>query len=129
MNLIATPDLLYHRDGEWVWRETKTSGAPLWAGHSLLRSYPQLAVGVLLLAAGAAGADPGGRIELEHLQEDDCALEEIDAGQPDVIEEARTVVSELLEPLLNDVSFFPARPGNACVGCEVLRWCKEGRTQ
>ncbi|MFE0592635.1 PD-(D/E)XK nuclease family protein [Micromonospora echinospora] len=127
VNLVATPDLLYSRNGRWVWRETKTSAYPPRAGRSLMHTYPQLAVGVLLLSAGVADRSaPGGSIELEHLQENDCALEDIDADLPEVIAEARAVVAEILGPLLDD-TVFAARTSPACAGCEARRWCAEGQ--
>lgn len=124
---VGTPDLLYVEDGGWVWRETKTSSKPLWVGRSLLRRYPQLALGVLFLAVGAVDSrTSSGRVELEHLQVDDRAVEELDVSQPAVVAEARSVVQDLLVPLLADTR-FEASPGRDCRSCEVLRWCPEGR--
>ncbi len=59
--VIADPDLLYSDAGGWVWRETKTSAAPLWEGIPLLENYPQLALAVVLMAAGVLGGDPDDR--------------------------------------------------------------------
>ena len=56
--IIAVPDLLYTRDGGWVWRETKTSSSALYEREPLLRSYPQLALAVVMIAAGALGGRP-----------------------------------------------------------------------
>ncbi|MFQ6230116.1 PD-(D/E)XK nuclease family protein [Nocardia sp. NPDC002869] len=121
--VIATPDLLYTDGGGWVWRETKTSTSPLWDREPLLRTYPQLAMATLLLAAGALpGAPRRSRVELEHLTPDRCTLETIDPSRPTVLAEARSVIEDLAGPLLADRTFTP-RPGRHCDGCEVRRWC------
>ncbi|GAA4551848.1 PD-(D/E)XK nuclease family protein [Amycolatopsis samaneae] len=124
--LLATPDLLYRRHGGWMWRETKTAAKPLWRGQSLLRRIPQLAVGVVLLAASAAGEiTKHSRVELEHLRVDDRAFEEFDPNMPKVLAEARDVVGEMLAPLLRDTRYEPAT-GDGCLDCPVRRWCADG---
>jgi len=126
--LLATPDLLYRRRGGWMWRETKTASRPLWRGRSLLRQIPQLAVGVILLAAGAVGETTKySRVELEHLRVDDRAFEEFDPNQPEVLAEAREVVGDMLTPLLRDTRYEPT-PGDGCLDCPVRRWCRDGTT-
>ncbi|GHG93932.1 hypothetical protein Srubr_34510 [Streptomyces rubradiris] len=126
--VLAVPDLLYTFRGRWIWRETKTSSRPLWEGRSLLRSYPQLALAVLLFSAGAVGT--GARrswIELEHLRADRglSRLERIDPAHPETVTEAREVIAEIAQPLLNDTSYEP-RTGRHCHGCQARTWCGPG---
>jgi hypothetical protein len=125
--VIADPDLLYTRSGQWIWRETKTSSSPLWDREALMKRYPQLALGVLLLAAGAVpGCDPQrSRVELELLNEADGRLEPLDVGLPNVVEEARAVIAGLAQPLLDDVSYEP-RTGRHCHSCQARSWCAPG---
>ncbi|KRV49083.1 hypothetical protein AQ490_22115 [Wenjunlia vitaminophila] len=124
--VIAVPDLLHTRAGGWVWRETKTSTRPLWEGRSLMAQYPQLALGVLLLAAGAMGAQPRRSwVEFELLNGNDGALEPLDPSQPVVVDEARDVVHELAQPLLDDADYAP-RTGRHCHGCQARPWCTAG---
>ncbi|MFJ9369832.1 PD-(D/E)XK nuclease family protein [Nocardia sp. NPDC101769] len=125
--VIATPDLLYTDAGGWVWRETKTSRSPLWDRAPLMRTYPQLAMATLLLAAGALpGAPRRARVELEVLTPDRCALETLDPSRSDVVDQAREVIAEMAEPLLSDEQFAP-RTDQHCRDCEVRRWCAAGR--
>jgi hypothetical protein len=126
--VLAVPDLLHTRRGRWIWRETKTSAAPLWEGRPLLRSYPQLALAVLLFDKGAVGDGPRrGRIELEHLREGagESRLEAIDPSRPATVAEAREVIADLAEPLLRDTSYDP-RPGRHCHSCQARTWCEPG---
>ncbi|WP_406351727.1 PD-(D/E)XK nuclease family protein [Streptomyces sp. NBC_00658] len=126
--VLAVPDLLHSYRGQWIWRETKTSARPLWEGRSLLRSYPQLALGVLLFAAGALDADPRRSwVEFELLREERGAsrLERIDPGRPENVAEAREVIAELAQPLLSDTSYEP-RTGRHCHSCQARTWCMPG---
>jgi hypothetical protein len=125
--LIAVPDLLYTRGGGWVWRETKTSISPLYEGKPLLLRYPQLAFGVVMLAAGVLGGDLSrSRVELELLHPDDLSFEELDPSRPQVVSEARNVLADLAAPWAQD-SVFQAAPGRFCHNCEALDWCQPGR--
>jgi hypothetical protein len=126
--VLAVPDLLYSYRGRWIWRETKTSSRPLWEGRSLLRSYPQLALGVLLFHAGALGVDPRRSwVEFELLRDERGAslLERIDPSRPDNVAEAREVIAELAQPLLSDTSYEP-RTGRHCHSCQARTWCRPG---
>ncbi|WP_327178425.1 PD-(D/E)XK nuclease family protein [Streptomyces sp. NBC_01335] len=126
--VLAVPDLLHTRRGRWIWRETKTSASPLWEGRPLLRSFPQLALAVLLFDKGALGDGARrGRVELEHLREGagESGLEAIDPGHRATVAEAREVIADLAEPLLRDTS-YEARPGRHCLGCQVRTWCEPG---
>ncbi|GAA1898143.1 PD-(D/E)XK nuclease family protein [Actinomadura bangladeshensis] len=127
--VIADPDLLYTDTGGWVWRETKTSATPLWEGRPLLESYPQLALAVVLMAAGIPGGDPRrSRIELEVLYEHGAACEVIDPFDEPTLTQARAVVARLADPWTADETYAPS-PGGHCTGCEALTWCEAGRAQ
>ncbi|MDX3631146.1 PD-(D/E)XK nuclease family protein [Streptomyces europaeiscabiei] len=126
--VLAVPDLLYSYRGRWIWRETKTSSRPLWEKRSLLRSYPQLALGVLLFSAGALDVDPRRSwVEFELLREERGAslLERIDPSRPENVAEAREVIAELAQPLLSDTSYEP-RTGRHCLSCQARTWCRPG---
>jgi len=125
--IIAVPDLLYTRGGGWVWRETKTSSSALYEGKPLLRSYPQLALAVVMIAAGVLGGDPSrSRIEFELLHADDLSFEELDPSRPQVVSDAREVLASLARPWAED-SLYQAVPGRHCHDCEALAWCQTGR--
>ncbi len=125
--VVAAPDLVHSRAGGWIWREVKTKVTPLWEGRPLMRTYPQLAVAVLMMASGVLGGDlRRSRVELEMLYPDGSGLEELDPGLPAVVDEARTVISELAAPWQRDDSYEPT-PGRHCDGCEALDWCRPGR--
>ncbi|WP_414506540.1 PD-(D/E)XK nuclease family protein [Streptomyces sp. NEAU-L66] len=126
--VLAVPDLLYSHRGRMIWRETKTSSRPLFEGRSLLHSYPQLALAVLLFSAGALAAEPRRSwVEFELLCEDraSCRLERIDPSRPENVAEAREVIAELAQPLLGDTSYEP-RTGRHCHNCQARTWCKPG---
>jgi hypothetical protein len=126
--VLAVPDLVYTHRGRWIWRETKTSTRPLWERDSLLHTYPQLALGVLLFHAGALGDDPRRSwVELEHLREGhgESRLERIDPGRAENVDEARAVIAGLAQPLLADTTYEP-RTGRHCHGCQARTWCRPG---
>lgn len=124
--LIATPDLLHTRRGGWTWRETKTANNRLYEGKALMESYPQLALGVLMLSAGVLGGDIGrSRVELELLHVDDLTFEELDPSRPRVVDEAREVIASLARPWADD-RLFPETPGRHCGSCEAQDWCRPG---
>ncbi|MEY2241496.1 PD-(D/E)XK nuclease family protein [Streptomyces sp. BF23-18] len=124
--LIATPDLLHTRRGGWIWRETKTASSYLYEGESLLKRYPQLALGVLMLAADVLGGDvTRSRVELELLHTDDVTFEELDPSRPGTVDEAREVIAQLAQPWARDQD-YPTDPGRHCGSCEALEWCDPG---
>ncbi|MFE3873040.1 PD-(D/E)XK nuclease family protein [Kitasatospora sp. NPDC059146] len=124
--LIATPDLLYTRDGGWFWRETKTVSRLPGQGVPLMRRYPQLAVAVMMLASRPdLETIRRSRVELELLHEDSPTLEQLDPSRPDTVEEARLLLAELAEPLLHDTRFAPT-PGSHCADCPARAWCRSG---
>lgn len=126
--VLAVPDLVYTHRGRWIWRETKTAAGPLWERDSLLRTYPQLALGVLLLHARALGNGPRRSwVELEHLRQGhgESRLERIDPGRSETVEEARAVIADLAQPLLDDTTYEP-RTGRHCHGCQARTWCRPG---
>jgi hypothetical protein len=125
--IIAVPDLLYTRNGGWVWRETKTSSSALYEGEPLLRRYPQLALGLVMIAAGALGGELSrSRVEFELLHADDLSFEELDPSRPQVVSDAREILASLARPWAED-SLYRAVPGRHCHGCEALTWCQPGR--
>ncbi|MGW5762170.1 PD-(D/E)XK nuclease family protein [Streptomyces tendae] len=127
--LIADPDLLYSRSGGWIWHETKTASKRPWEGQELMETYPQLALAVLLMAAGVPGGDPRrSLIELEVLYQDGSRCEEIDPGDPATLAAARHIIGELAAPWAVDEMYAP-KPGGHCSGCEVLAHCSVGRTR
>jgi hypothetical protein len=126
--VLAVPDLVYTHRGRWIWRETKTSVRPLKESASLLHTYPQLALGVLLIHAGALGGDPGrSLVELEHLREGrgHSRLERVDPGLAETVDEARDVIAEFAQPLLADTTYEP-RTGRHCHDCQARTWCGPG---
>ncbi|MFJ2582896.1 PD-(D/E)XK nuclease family protein [Kitasatospora aureofaciens] len=124
--LIATPDLLYTRRGGWVWWEMKTANSRLYEGEPLMASYPQLAMGVLLLAAGVLGGDIArSRVEFELLHSDDLTFLELDPSRSQVVSEAREVIAALARPWADD-QLYPATPGRPCGSCEARNWCRPG---
>ncbi|MDI5964108.1 PD-(D/E)XK nuclease family protein [Streptantibioticus silvisoli] len=126
--VLAVPDLVYTHRGRWIWRETKTSARPLWEREPLLRTYPQLALGVLLFHARVLGDDPRRSwVELEHLREGhgESRLERVDPGRAEIVDEARGVIAGLAQPLLDDTTYEP-RTGRHCHGCQARTWCRPG---
>jgi PD-(D/E)XK nuclease superfamily len=124
--VVAKPDLTYSRGGGWILRESKTAASRLWEGRSLMRGYPQLALNVLMLAAGVLEGDlKRSRVELELLHADDSTLESLDPSRPAVVEEAREVVAEMATPLLRDLAYEPST-GRHCHTCEARTWCGPG---
>ncbi|WP_317452147.1 MULTISPECIES: PD-(D/E)XK nuclease family protein [unclassified Streptomyces] len=120
---IAAPDLLYRDGGSWVWRETKTSLAERRGRVPLLERYPQLALGVALIARGDLGGDSSGsRIELETLRPGGADLEIVDPFDPGTRTAADKVLKELTDTWHGD-SRFEATPGKECARCEMARWC------
>ncbi len=125
--IIAVPDLLYTRNGGWVWRETKTSSSALYEREPLLRRYPQLALALVMIAAGALGGELSrSRVEFELLHADDLSFEELDPSRPQVVSEARDVLASLARPWAED-TLYQAVPSRHCHGCEALAWCQPGR--
>lgn len=127
--VVADPDLLYTDRGGWVWRETKTAGERFRTGVSPLRQYPQLALTVVLMAAGVPGGEARRcRIELEILRTDGGALEEIDPFDADTLAEARRIVARDAAAWAVDEAYAPAPVSpRVCGECEVGRWCATGR--
>jgi hypothetical protein len=119
--VLAKPDLLYRERGAWVWREVKTSASNRRRSTDVLTEYPQLALGVLLIARGALG--PGrGRVELEVLRPGGVDLTMLDPFTDGVRERAGRVLLEHVRAWHAD-DRFTAVPGEECRRCEVSRWC------
>jgi PD-(D/E)XK nuclease superfamily len=126
--VVATPDLLYLDSGSWVWRETKTTASSVAREHDVLRKYPQIALGTLLLAAGVLGGDPAAsRVELEILRPNGADPYLVDPNDPGDVAHARAVVHDLAQPWHRDQRYDP-RPGPYCATCEVALWCPAAMT-
>jgi hypothetical protein len=121
--IMVKADLLYGTDGAWTLREAKTAGTV--SQDHLLGRYPQLALAVLLLAAGIpAGEARRNRVELERLTPVGPLLDVLHPADPDLQAEARRVIGAMVAPWRADHSADPV-PGRACAGCEVIRWCPD----
>ncbi|MFH9424979.1 PD-(D/E)XK nuclease family protein [Streptomyces sp. NPDC017529] len=121
--VIAAPDLLYRDGDSWVWRETKTSAANRRSSRSLLATYPQLALAVLLTARGDLGGGTArARVELEVLRPGGADLEIIDPFALVRRTEAERIIRGLVTDWHTD-DWYTATPGRACARCEVARWC------
>ena len=124
--VLAKPDLLYTDRGSWVWRETKTRGRGGFTKTSALESFPQVALGVALLASGILGGDPtGSRFEMEILYPDGADIYLLDPRDPATVGRAREIVRDLVAAWHDDLLLDP-RPGSWCADCEVARWCTAG---
>lgn len=121
--VVAKPDMLYVEDGSWVWRELKTTQKERWFHDDLLEEFPQLALGVVVLARGALGGDPdGSRVEVEILRPEGSDLQIIDPREPERLEKALAVLRRYAEPWREDET-FAARPSGKCQWCPVSKWC------
>lgn len=123
--VIAKPDLLYREGESWIWREIKTTEKHRWHHDDVLEEFPQLALGVLILARGLLGGDPAGsRVELETLRPYASDPELIDPADPRRVAKAQDVIRNMAQPWREDQAFH-ARPGVACRTCPVSRWCPD----
>ncbi|MEV0218177.1 PD-(D/E)XK nuclease family protein [Streptomyces sp. NPDC050704] len=128
--VIADCDLVYTDRGSTVVRETKTASHRFGERQELVRTYPQLALAVLLMASGALSGDPRrSRIELEVLREDGARLEEVDPFDAVTLDQSRRVITELAAGWAADETYaaVPARDFD-CADCEARRWCTSART-
>lgn len=120
--VLAKPDLVYREAGQWVWREVKTTQKPTRYVADPLREFPQLALGVVVLAAGALGPGGAARVELEMLRPTGAEIVLIDPNDDEQVDTARAVLRELAAPWRADDT-FEARPGRHCQWCPVSLWC------
>ncbi|MBF6101746.1 PD-(D/E)XK nuclease family protein [Nocardia cyriacigeorgica] len=121
--VIAKPDMLYLDDGAWIWREIKTTQKSRWFHNEILEEFPQLALGVIVLAEGALGGEgTASRVELEVLRPSGSDIVLIDPTDPERVATARAVVREMTESWRAD-DVFEARPGRTCRWCPVSTWC------
>ncbi|PWG12317.1 hypothetical protein DF268_17115 [Streptomyces sp. V2] len=127
--VIADCDLVHTERGGVVVRETKTASYHFGERQELVRTYPQLALAVLLMASGALGGDPRrSRIELEVLRVDGARLEEVDPFDAVTLDQSRRVVTELAAAWAADETYAPAPSRDSvCTGCEARRWCTSAR--
>ncbi|MCP2167123.1 PD-(D/E)XK nuclease family protein [Goodfellowiella coeruleoviolacea] len=123
--VIAEPDLLYRDGDSWVWREVKTSAREHRGGTDLLSTYPQLALGVLVLARGELGGSRArSRVELEVLRPGGVDLEVVDPFTPRVRQNAEAVIRDMVHRWRAD-DLFAAQPAvQHCTRCEVAAWCR-----
>lgn len=123
--VIAKPDMLYAEGDAWVWREIKTKERHRRMGADMLQWYPQLALGVLILAKNLLDGDPRQhRIELETLTPDSADIELLDVGDPLIVAKARVVVAAFAESWHRDEP-ATTRPGDECPMCPVRMWCPD----
>jgi len=123
--VVAKTDLLYRDAAGWVVRETKTARTPQ-AG-DLFRTYPQLALAVLLSAAGVLAEDGVPlRVELEELTGAGPVLTRLDSSAAGVLAAARREVTTLAEPMFTEDQ-APPKPGRACQDCGFTKWCASAR--
>lgn len=124
--VIAKPDLAYCERGSWMLREFKTSRYAR-SGEDPFRRYPQLALGLVLLAEGALGGDPcASRVELESLTSEGPVVRAFHPSDPDHLAYARRLVRELAAPWHGDLR-SEATPGDACRDCEFISWCPDAQ--
>ncbi|WP_051801110.1 PD-(D/E)XK nuclease family protein [Streptomyces sp. NRRL F-525] len=128
--VIADCDLVHTDRGGVVVRETKTASHRFGERQELVRTYPQLALAVLLMASGALGGDPRrSRIELEVLREDGARLEEVDPFDAVTLDQSRRVITELAAEWAADETYSAAPAHDFdCADCEARRWCTSART-
>ncbi|MEU0547636.1 PD-(D/E)XK nuclease family protein [Micromonospora sp. NPDC005979] len=119
--VLVKPDLLYEERGAWVWREVKTSGSDRRRPADVLVEYPQLALGIVLVARGAFGLGRG-RVELEVLRPGGADLMMFDPFTDGVRKRAERVLLDHVRAWRAD-DRFAAVPGDGCRRCEVSRWC------
>ncbi|SEB45823.1 PD-(D/E)XK nuclease superfamily protein [Amycolatopsis tolypomycina] len=120
--VLARPDLVYREAGQWVWRELKTTQKAPESFGDPLRKFPQLALGVAVLAAGGLGPGGAGRVELEILRPTGAEIVLIDPTDDERVETARAVLREWAAAWRADHS-FEARAGRNCRWCPVSLWC------
>lgn len=121
--VIAKIDLVYRDGAAWVLREVKTAERAD-EGDPLAR-YPQLSLGLLLLAHDVLGdGSASGRVELERLTPAGPAVERFHPTNTDHVEKARQVVHDLAAGWHADTA-ARAQPGPECRRCAVARWCPD----
>lgn len=126
--VVAEPDLLYREAGSWIWRETKTSASDR-PRRNILATYPQLALGVRVIAGGVLPRpQAGGRVELELLHPGGVDLRILDPFAPETQAAAEAVLREQVSGWHAE-TLFEAVPGAECATCEVARWCSARRLQ
>ncbi|WP_158525946.1 PD-(D/E)XK nuclease family protein [Streptomyces malaysiensis] len=127
--VLVEPDLLYRDGDSWVWREVKTSARNGNPPADPMHTYPQLALGVLLLARGALGGTRfRSRVEVEFLRPGGPDLLTLDPFTPAVHAMARDVIDHFVATWHRDDRFAP-RTGPACASCETARWCRARVTE
>jgi len=120
--VVAKVDLVVHgRDGRRI-REVKTTR--IGSSTGLLSQYPQIAVDLLLLKAGAAGS-PGAadRVEVEQLTERGPVVVGFPVNEPAVVRAARKTAFQHITQWHADTEFSPKNRKLNCEDCGHARWC------
>ena len=135
----ARPDLLRGMSGSVVWRETKTTAVlPTEAGLPLLEQFPQVALGLVLLASGVVDAARSdnvvgglgdtdvvvdGLVELEVLTPTESLLVTYSTTDAATLLRARVLLAARVDPWLRDTA-FETKPGPQCAWCPMQEWCQ-----
>lgn len=121
--VIAKIDLVYRDGPACVLREMKTTEGT--DGGDPLARYPQLSLGLLLLAHAVLGdGSANGRVELERLTPAGPVVESFHPTNSDHMEQARQVINNLAASWHADTT-ARAQPGPECHRCAVSQWCPE----
>ncbi|MFG6195149.1 PD-(D/E)XK nuclease family protein [Nonomuraea sp. JJY05] len=122
--IVADADLLYRRDGSWVYRELKTATNDFVVdGADLLTQYQQLALAVLLFRAGSIPTGSHSAVELELLTPAGPDIRVIDPNSASVQERAREVIHGLTRSWHADEEHLPTPSDEICGRCSYQRWC------
>ncbi|PWV54847.1 PD-(D/E)XK nuclease family protein [Nocardiopsis sp. L17-MgMaSL7] len=122
--ILARPDLLYQRDGSWVYRELKTTSSDYTpGGRWLLSRHPQLALAVLLFERGVIPLGANSSVELETLTPNGPDVRILDPHSELTRSKAREVIHELAGPWHADMSHIPTPSPKICGQCSYRRWC------
>jgi hypothetical protein len=138
--VTARPDLVTGVGGKVVWRETKTTAvAPVDDELLLLEQFPQLALGLVLVASGVVPTQADGLVEVAGLGDTDVVVPgvvELEVLTPTggrlvsysttdaaTLLRARVLLSSRVDPWLRDTA-FEAQPGQQCGWCPVQEWCR-----
>ncbi|MFC4564135.1 PD-(D/E)XK nuclease family protein [Nocardiopsis mangrovi] len=121
---LAKADLLYQRDGSWVYRELKTSSTgSAGSGRWLLANHPQLALAVLFFSHKVIPLGEGSAVELETLTPNGPDLRVIDPHSASDKARAREVIHDLSARWHEDDMFTPTPGKKVCGRCSYRRWC------
>lgn len=121
--VVETPDAFIVRETKSV-AEAEVAEAP----SEVFARYPQVAVALCLLADGldplqgrVAEQPRAAYVELELLSESGHEIRSFDAGDAELVLQARAVVADAVDRIL----YSPPEPhvGHWCAWCPVSKWC------